>query len=193
MASFFAPRPGNYCVDECTLKIAINVYSTNRPCCFAPEFEFRPVSNRINGSSAVLSPFHVPFLLDAAGRGRRVRGELYDVDEALLADLDALEGAPDFYQRRTIDVMSEQPDATPEQPGATAEQAAAYLLPPCHFASSLLAEAMLRESLEEYTLEEHLVSYIPPHERGLGRAEAFRAMNDALLAGCEEGQSDIRQ
>ena len=34
-----------------------------------------------------------------------VKGELYDVDDAILADLDVLEGAPDEYYREQIHVV----------------------------------------------------------------------------------------
>lgn len=36
------------------------------------------------------------------GFGRSIVGEVYAVDDATLADLDRLEGAPDFYRREMI-------------------------------------------------------------------------------------------
>ncbi len=37
-----------------------------------------------------------------AGGSTAIKGELYEVDGATLADLDRLEGHPEFYRRRTI-------------------------------------------------------------------------------------------
>ena len=39
----------------------------------------------------VAGPWYAPMMVDEAGRGRRVRGELYEVSEDELAALDALE------------------------------------------------------------------------------------------------------
>lgn len=48
----------------------------------------------------------LPYLLPGEGE-HRVRGELYEVSDAVLASLDRLEGHPTFYQRHQIYV---QPD-----------------------------------------------------------------------------------
>ena len=48
-----------------------------------------------------------------------VRGEVYDVDEETLADLDRLEGYPGFYTREPVELH-----------GEVAGEALAYLLPP---------------------------------------------------------------
>jgi gamma-glutamylaminecyclotransferase len=42
----------------------------------------------------------LPYLHDASGVGHRVDVEVYEVDDATLADLDRLEGHPHFYKRR---------------------------------------------------------------------------------------------
>lgn len=47
---------------------------------------------------------HYPFLVDEAGEGHRVKGEVYIVDDGGLARLDRLEGHPHYYRRRMIDV-----------------------------------------------------------------------------------------
>ena len=52
---------------------------------------------------------HVPWLIDSPGLGARVAGELYEVDAAALADMDALErvGEPDGYQRKALRVAAD--------------------------------------------------------------------------------------
>jgi gamma-glutamylaminecyclotransferase len=50
---------------------------------------------------------HSPWLIDLPGQGHRVAGQLFEVDEAALARMDALEriGEPDGYRRERIRVM----------------------------------------------------------------------------------------
>jgi gamma-glutamylaminecyclotransferase len=57
----------------------------------------------------IAGDWFVPCLLERPGQGHRVRGELYAVDAATLAALDALEGVgePDGYDRRPIEVERE--------------------------------------------------------------------------------------
>ncbi len=45
-----------------------------------------------------------PYLIDAPGEGRRVKGELYMIDDETLAKIDALEEYPHYYTRKTIGV-----------------------------------------------------------------------------------------
>ncbi|XP_053207397.1 gamma-glutamylaminecyclotransferase C-like [Panonychus citri] len=52
----------------------------------------------------IYSRYNIPFLLDKPGMGKRVYGEIYAVDDSVLADLDDLEDHPDFYQRKQIDI-----------------------------------------------------------------------------------------
>jgi gamma-glutamylaminecyclotransferase len=47
----------------------------------------------------------LPYLIDRIGVGKRVRVEVYRVTEATLARLDSLEGHPDWYQRKEIQVQ----------------------------------------------------------------------------------------
>lgn len=43
--------------------------------------------------------YNIPFLLDQRGTGHNVQGEIYEVDEAMFANLDVLEDYPNYYDR----------------------------------------------------------------------------------------------
>jgi len=45
-----------------------------------------------------------PYLLDREGKGYKIKGELYKIDAATLSMLDILEGYPEHYKRREIEV-----------------------------------------------------------------------------------------
>ena len=47
-----------------------------------------------------------PYLLDCEGEGYQIKGELYKIDRATLAMLDILEGHPEHYRRREIEVKT---------------------------------------------------------------------------------------
>lgn len=47
---------------------------------------------------------NIPFLLNIPGRGRRVHGEIYRVDDKMLRFLDDFEGVPAMYQRTPVRV-----------------------------------------------------------------------------------------
>ena len=65
----------------------------------------------------------VPWMIDDPGQGERIAGELFEVDAAGLARMDALEGTtePDGYRRRRIAVAEVSGE------GAAAIDAWAYL------------------------------------------------------------------
>ncbi|XP_067004520.1 putative gamma-glutamylcyclotransferase CG2811 isoform X2 [Anabrus simplex] len=48
--------------------------------------------------------YNIPFLLDSPGCGNNVIGEVYEVDQPMLEQLDILEDHPNFYVRRIEDV-----------------------------------------------------------------------------------------
>jgi len=52
---------------------------------------------------------HVPWLIDAAGSGECVAGEVYEVDATALAAMDELEGVgrPDGYHRKALQVQGD--------------------------------------------------------------------------------------
>ncbi|XP_068446836.1 gamma-glutamylaminecyclotransferase-like isoform X2 [Clinocottus analis] len=45
---------------------------------------------------------NIPFLLNLPGQGHRVQGEIYEVDDKMLAFLDDFEGVPAMYQRTRV-------------------------------------------------------------------------------------------
>ncbi|WP_193112100.1 gamma-glutamylcyclotransferase family protein [Sulfurimonas paralvinellae] len=49
---------------------------------------------------------YFPYLIDNEGHGYNVKGEVYRIDEAILEMLDILEGYPQHYTRREIEVVS---------------------------------------------------------------------------------------
>ncbi|KAL3288470.1 hypothetical protein HHI36_002915 [Cryptolaemus montrouzieri] len=49
--------------------------------------------------------YNIPFLLHEPGTGHNVRGEMYEVDNKMLAVLDELEDHPNFYIREENDVI----------------------------------------------------------------------------------------
>lgn len=49
---------------------------------------------------------YFPYLIDAEGIGHYVEGEVYKINEEILAMLDILEGYPDLYNRHKITVES---------------------------------------------------------------------------------------
>jgi len=94
------------------------------------------------------SQYHVPYLLHLPGTGYRVQGEVYRVDDALLAELDKFEGHPAYYTRKEMQVV--MPD------GLTMEVCHAYFK--AHVDKALLELPFL----SNYPLDD---LYIPPHKR----------------------------
>jgi gamma-glutamylaminecyclotransferase len=91
-----------------------------------------------------------PWMLDEPGAGSRVRGQVFEVDAAALAQMDVLErvGEPDGYRRVRIGVAG---------PAAAALDVFVYLKNPAEFPP--MAEGAIGP-LAEYTLE-HAALYRP--------------------------------
>nr|XP_023030271.1 putative gamma-glutamylcyclotransferase CG2811 isoform X1 [Leptinotarsa decemlineata]XP_023030272.1 putative gamma-glutamylcyclotransferase CG2811 isoform X1 [Leptinotarsa decemlineata] len=53
----------------------------------------------------IATEYNIPFLLHSPGNGYQVKGEVYEVDDKVMADLDDLEGYPGFYARDIYDVI----------------------------------------------------------------------------------------
>ncbi|CAH1110415.1 unnamed protein product [Psylliodes chrysocephalus] len=52
----------------------------------------------------ISTKYNIPFILESPGNGTRITGEVYEVDDKILADLDILEDHPNFYVREKFDV-----------------------------------------------------------------------------------------
>lgn len=52
----------------------------------------------------ITTKFNIPFLLNIPGRGNRVQGEIYSVDDSMLKFLDDFEGVPTMYQRTLVEL-----------------------------------------------------------------------------------------
>ncbi|XP_042892878.1 putative gamma-glutamylcyclotransferase CG2811 [Penaeus japonicus] len=48
----------------------------------------------------IASKYNIPFLLAAPGKGEHVEGEVYEVDEKMMSNLDILEEHPKLYERK---------------------------------------------------------------------------------------------
>lgn len=94
---------------------------------------------------------HSPWMVDQPGQGEQVAGQVFEVDDAVLAAMDALEriAEPDGYRRVLVDVQSDAADAA-------LLQVFAYLKP----APQLVLGEVRLGPLAEYTLE-HAALYRP--------------------------------
>ena len=50
--------------------------------------------------------YNIPYLIDKVGAGNNIQGEVYEVDQKMLLNLDVLEDHPNYYQRRIEKVTS---------------------------------------------------------------------------------------
>lgn len=111
---------------------------------------------RVPGDFVTVEPFELyvigesglPWLVQAPGRGQPVSGQVFEIDDQTLADMDRLEriDEPGWYLRRTLRVQ-------PKSGGETVE-AMAYL----GNAERLASEAVHAGPLDEYQ-PEHQVLY----------------------------------
>ncbi|KAK8396207.1 hypothetical protein O3P69_005339 [Scylla paramamosain] len=56
----------------------------------------------------IASRYNIPYLLAAPGYGKRVLGEVYEVDDKMLEVLDQLEAHPKYYERKMRKVKLEE-------------------------------------------------------------------------------------
>ncbi|EDW61830.2 putative gamma-glutamylcyclotransferase CG2811 isoform X1 [Drosophila virilis] len=52
--------------------------------------------------------YNIPFLLDKQGVGHNVQGEIYEVDDTMLSNLDVLEDYPRYYDREPQTILTDQ-------------------------------------------------------------------------------------
>ena|SRR5262252_1728934 len=93
----------------------------------------------------------VPWLVNAPGQGERIAGQVFQVNDAALDEMDLLEGvhASNGYRRMTIEVVER------DKTGAVAFPALVYIKQPDQFAR----ETICVGPLAEYTLG-HAALYI---------------------------------
>eukprot|EP01134_Creolimax_fragrantissima_P008351 CFRG8351T1 len=62
------------------------------------------------------SEYNIPFLLDAKNYpgSYHVKGEVYEVNEQMLAHMDTLENHPEVYQRKFTHITSDEPNVPTE-------------------------------------------------------------------------------
>ncbi|GBP29770.1 Putative gamma-glutamylcyclotransferase CG2811 [Eumeta japonica] len=58
----------------------------------------------------IATKYNIPFLLYSPGKGHHVRGEIYEVDDAMLSKLDILEDHPKFYERMIDSILINKSD-----------------------------------------------------------------------------------
>lgn len=56
----------------------------------------------------IASRWNIPYLLDKKGTGNIIQGEIYQVNQTLLAILDDFEGHPNYYHRRQEPILDGQ-------------------------------------------------------------------------------------
>lgn len=56
----------------------------------------------------IATKYNIPFMLNIPGEGHRVRGEIYKVDDKMLAFLDDFESCPHMYQRSLVKLEVEE-------------------------------------------------------------------------------------
>lgn len=89
----------------------------------------------------VLVANSIPFLLEESGKSY-VTGEVYKVSETTLSNLDKLEGHPSWYERKVINVITEQGDKL---------KAWAYFMPNKPSGVNVIESGSYRDYVEERT------------------------------------------
>uniref|UniRef100_UPI0037E9594B gamma-glutamylaminecyclotransferase C-like n=1 Tax=Semicossyphus pulcher TaxID=241346 RepID=UPI0037E9594B len=56
----------------------------------------------------ITTQHNIPFLLNIPGKGHKVRGEIYKVDDKMLEFLDDFESVPQMYQRTLVNLEVEE-------------------------------------------------------------------------------------
>ncbi|KAK6624512.1 hypothetical protein RUM44_011371 [Polyplax serrata] len=131
----------------------------------------------------IASKYNIPFLLYNPGVGENVKGEIYEVDDHVLSQLDILENHPSFYVRETESVQIIPQN---EESNDSKEELKCWIYFLKQFKPSLLSMPFLVEYQSEGN---HAQPYLPPHKRTPGYQVAtiqYRQIN--ILA--NNGQPD---
>lgn len=56
----------------------------------------------------VATKYNIPFLLNVSGSGHCISGEVYEVDDQMLMNLDDLEDYPKLYDRISVDIKTNE-------------------------------------------------------------------------------------
>eukprot|EP00735_Rhodelphis_limneticus_P002299 TRINITY_DN13115_c0_g1::TRINITY_DN13115_c0_g1_i1::g.10682::m.10682 TRINITY_DN13115_c0_g1::TRINITY_DN13115_c0_g1_i1::g.10682 ORF type:complete len:179 (-),score=21.37,sp/Q9M8T3/Y2910_ARATH/43.16/1e-16,AIG2/PF06094.7/8.9e-16,AIG2_2/PF13772.1/0.015 TRINITY_DN13115_c0_g1_i1:128-625(-) len=111
----------------------------------------------------VARDIYAPCLLDIPGEGFNVKGELFAVNDEVLADLDRLEGvAVDFYRRLPIKLKDFVPDSHVSTPPGLSEGAAHVYFGGMKRCEQLCSEPYV-ESYDDSSL------YVRPELRDVGK------------------------
>uniref|UniRef100_A0A6M2E4R1 Gamma-glutamylcyclotransferase family protein n=1 Tax=Amblyomma tuberculatum TaxID=48802 RepID=A0A6M2E4R1_9ACAR len=106
----------------------------------------------------IASTYNIPYLLYCEGKGNNVTGEVYSVDDKMLATLDDFECHPKYYVRTEEDVelSADQPDEKSKK------QMKAWI----YFLKNYREELLQRPYLAEYSSKgNHGLEYVPRYLR----------------------------
>jgi len=99
----------------------------------------------------IASKYNIPFAIDHAGSGKKIKGEIYMVNECSLAALDELENHPVLYERQLLEFEVEN---------APNQKAWIYLL------KKFKPEMLHLPCYDSYSSEgSHGKRYVPRYER----------------------------
>mmetsp|Transcript_47836 Transcript_47836/g.113889 ORF Transcript_47836/g.113889 Transcript_47836/m.113889 type:complete len:256 (+) Transcript_47836:37-804(+) len=113
----------------------------------------------------ITDEYYVPYLLHLPGTGHRIDGELWAVDDSVLATLDKLEGVPHYYERHRQEV-----EATSVTSPARLLNLApwVYMLP----GHKVTDEHLSQEMLPNYEPSLHHAHYVPRAHRAKTQGNA---------------------
>ncbi|XP_077563643.1 gamma-glutamylaminecyclotransferase-like isoform X1 [Haemaphysalis longicornis] len=102
------------------------------------------------------SSYNIPYLLYCEGKGHNVSGEVYRIDDKMLAKLDDFESHPKYYVRTEEDVELDQPN------GSNKKQLKAW----AYFLRNYREEMLQKPYLENYSSKgDHGLEYVPRYLR----------------------------
>lgn len=104
----------------------------------------------------IASSYNIPYLLHCEGTGHNVCGEVYSVDDEMLAKLDDFESHPKYYVRTEEDVELDQPV------GNNKKQLKAWV----YFLKNYREELLQRPYIANYSSKgDHGLEYVPRYIR----------------------------